>query len=211
MKKSFLVLLSLVCLLLAPPSWAQQQKTVQYHHEISSSYGMSLLGLMFDKAVEKIGSTVDLGELIGVRIDDIDLKGGGSKGVVNLGYAYQINKRFQFGISGGFNRVSIIFLEGEEAFSPLKVDLYSIMGTAQVNWFRTRDDRLGIYSKLGAGVMLLNIGLDVGSEEDIRDTRPFFSPHLTLLGLEVGRGFRGFLELGAGMQGLVQVGIKARF
>ena len=210
MKKPLLVLLSLGCLLLAPPSRAQQQTAVQYHHEISASYGMSVLGLMFDKAIEKASGMVDLKELIGVDVKDIDLKTSGSKGVVNLGYAYQINKRFQFGISGGFNRVALHVSDGEESFRLLKVNLYSIMGTAQVNWFRTRDDRLGIYSKLGAGVTLLNIGLDVGLEEDIKNTQPFFSPHLTVLGLEVGRGFRGFLELGAGMQGIVQVGIKAR-
>lgn len=211
MKKPLLVLLSLGCLLLAPPSRAQQQTAVQYHHEISASYGMSVLGLMFDKAIEKASGMVDMKELIGVDVKDIDLKTSGSKGVVNLGYAYQINKRFQFGITGGFNRVALKISDGEEAFRLLNVNLYSVMGTAQVNWFRTRDDRLGIYSKLGAGVVLLNYGLNVGLEEDIRDTQPFFSPHLTLLGLEVGRGFRGFLELGAGMQGIVQVGIKARF
>ena len=211
MRISFRILLLLGSLLLAPQSWAQQQTPVQYHHEISASYGMSVLGLMFDEAFKSIGSMVDLQEIIGVDVGDIDFKTSGSKGVVNLGYAYQINKRFQFGLSGGFNRVSLNLWDGGELFRLLNVNLYAIMGTAQFNWLRTRDDRLGIYSKLGAGVVLLNYGLDVGLEEKARDTRPIFSPHLTLLGLEVGRGFRGFLELGAGMQGIVQIGIKARF
>lgn len=211
MKRLFVVaLIATVALLTAPA--AQAQPTVYTHNEISTSYGVSLLGAsigVVSKYANWIGWLGDVTEYS--TGDNIRVKSGGSKGIINLGYAYQVNKTWQFGVAFGFNRLSVELSDNTGSIQPLTANLFTIMNTAQVNWFRTGNDVFGMYSKVGLGVVLANYGLMVGTADEMKGTKPFFAPHLTAVGLEVGRNFRGFLEIGAGMQGVVQMGIKARF
>ncbi len=65
----------------------------------------------------------------------------------------------------------------------------------------------GMYSKVGLGVMAVGGSL----MEEFHKTVWLPTGHLSLIGLEVGKGFSGFMELGAGMQGICQLGVRARF
>ena len=209
--KRLIVAVFAAALVMAAPS-ARAQAPFSTHNEISTSYGISALGASLSLVAKYANLASAFADF--VEISDganIRVKAGGSKGVVNLGYAYQINKTWQFGISAGYNRISVELSDNTGSIKPLTANLFTIMNTAQVNWFRTASDMFGMYSKAAAGVVLVNYGLMVGTEDERTGTRPFFSPHLTAVGLEVGRDFRGFMELGVGMQGILQMGIKARF
>ena len=213
MKRLFVVaILAAFCLVAAPMALAQERVRVSAPNEISSSYGVSVLGAsmsMIAKYANIVSYIADVTEYS--NGDNIHVKAGGSKGIINLGYAYQINKTWSFGVVGGFNRLSYELSDNTGSVQPLTANLFTVMNTAQANWFRTGNDVFGMYSKAAVGVMFANYGLMVGSADEKKGTKVFPSGHLTAVGLEVGHGFRGFLELGLGMQGVVQMGIKARF
>ena len=117
-------------------------------------------------------------------VDDTKFKVSGSKGWINLGK-----------LKPGIN-------------------FYTLMTTAKFDWFRTRSDVFGMYSKVCVGGFIGNFNKDFSTLFDIPDryrTFGFVAPHISLIGLEVGKSFSGFMELGVGMQGVVQAGIRARF
>lgn len=196
--------------LLSVPSARAQFLTTQ--NEISSSYGVSVMGATLGMVIKYANFIGEIGELLEISSgDNIRVRSGGSKGIINMAYGYQYDKHWQFGIAFGFNRISVELSDNTGTVKPLVANMFTIMNTAQFNWFRTDNDKFGMYSKAGAGVLLANYGLMVGSADERTGTKPFFAPHLTAVGLEVGQDFRGFMELGMGMQGILQLGIKARF
>ncbi len=64
-----------------------------------------------------------------------------------------------------------------------------------------------MYSKLGLGVMCINTNL----MEETGGNIWLPTGHLSLIGMELGRQFCGFMELGVGMQGVAQFGVKYHF
>lgn len=212
MKKLFAVALLATVAFLTAPATQAQQSMVYTHNEISTSYGVSLIGSSISVLANYLNMAGKIADITGFSDgDNIRVKSGGSKGVINLGYAYQINKTWQFGGAFGFNRMSLILSDNTGSLPAMQANLFTILSTAQANWFRTKNDMFGMYSKLGAGVMITNAKLMDETPDPIPVNKVFPAAHLTAVGLEVGRGFRGFLELGLGMQGIVQMGIKARF
>ena len=209
--KKLIVAVFAAALLAASPAAQAQQAPFSTHNEISTSYGVSAIGAslsLIAKYANWVSALADFMEIS--NGDNIRVKAGGSKGVINLGYAYQVNKTWQFGVAFGYNRISMELSDNTGSIKPLTANLFTIMNTAQVNWFRV-NDMFGMYSKAAVGVLLANYGLMVGTADERTGTKPFFSPHISAVCMEVGRDFRGFMELGMGMQGIVQVGIKARF
>ena len=204
MKKIFASLLVVCCIAAAAPqAQAQQYYKLSHPNEISASYGVSLLGSAIGTVVSKGGR---IASILGLD-EDVTVKNGGTKGIVNLGYSYQLNKVVSVGGAVGFNRMSINMQDETGKISAAAANIYMIMSTGKFDWFRTRSDVFGMYSKVGLGIMAIGGTL----VEDVQKTAWLPTAQLSLVGLEVGKGFSGFLELGAGMQGIVQAGIRARF
>ena len=203
MKKIFVSLL-VACFLALPFMQAQTQTYFKQIHpnEISASYGFSLFGAMVGGVVNK---AQDLNKWLG--IDDVKIKSGGTKGVINLGYSYQLNKVISVGGAVGLNRMSINLEDQTGKISAASANIWMMMATGKFDWFRTRSDIFGMYSKVGLGVMAIGGTL----VEELHKTIWLPTGQLSLIGLEVGKGFSGFMELGMGMQGIAQVGIRARF
>lgn len=206
MKKFFVAIIAISCLLAAPASNAQQLYYKQYHpNEISFSYGVSLLGSVASGLADKAN-------FIGWLIDDQDytvVSVGGSKGVLNLSYSNQLNKTISVGAAVSFNRMKVNLKDNTGNFTAASANIFSLMSTGKFDWFRTGSDVFGMYSKVGLGVMCING--TVMEEEHLSGN--IWSPtfHISAIGMEVGKGFSGFMELGVGMQGIVQFGIRGRF
>ena len=66
--------------------------------------------------------------------------------------------------------------------------------------------RVALYSKAAIGATF-----DSGQYQGSHDDRWEVAFQASAFGVEVGGAFRGFLELGYGMQGIVNFGIKYRF
>ena len=208
MKKYLLAVLAVGMLLFAQQAQAQMQTPYykQIHpNEISASYGFSLLG-------SAIGTVVNKANLLNEFFGDDDIvaiKNGGTKGVLNLSYSYQLNKTISVGGAVGMNRMSVKLEDKTGKLNAASAGIYTLMGTAKFDWFRTRSDVFGMYSKVGLGVMAMHG--ELLEDQSLSGTLWLPTGHLSLVGLEVGKGFSGFMEFGMGMQGIVQVGIRARF
>lgn len=202
MKRLFVSILIISSLLLSGQAKAQNLYYKQIHpNEISTSYGFSVLST-FGSVV--IGSLSNLLDLAG---GEISVKPGGTYGVINLGYSYQLNKTISIGGGLAFNRLSVDLKDNTGKISPAAVNIWTIMSTGKFDWFRTRSDMFGMYSKVGLGIMAVGGSL----MEELHKTIWLPTGQLSLIGLEVGRGFSGFMELGFGNQGIAQLGVRARF
>jgi len=205
MKKILVSLLAVCCLAtMAPQASAQTQNYYKLSHrnEISASYGFSLLGAGIGTVVNKANW---LREFLGVT--DIEIKNGGTGGYINLGYTRQLSKVVSVGGSMGFDRMSVNLKDETGKITAAGANVWTLMAGAKFDWFRTRSDIFGMYSKVNLGVM----GIGASLMEEAHKSLWLPTGHLSLIGLEVGRGFSGFMELGFGMQGVAQVGIRARF
>jgi hypothetical protein len=204
MKKIFVSLL-VACFLALPSLQAQTQTYYKQIHpnEISASYGFSLFGTMIGTVVNK---AQDLNKWLGID-DDIHIKSSGTMGVINLGYTRQLNKVISVGGAIGLNRMSVDLSDPTGKMSAASANIWMLMGTCKIDWFRTKSDIFGMYSKVGLGVM----GIGGSLMEEFHKSVWLPTGHLSLIGLEVGKGFSGFMELGMGMQGIAQIGLRARF
>jgi hypothetical protein len=204
MKKIF-VSLMMVCLMALPTMQAQTQTYYKQIHpnEISASYGVSLLGTGIGTVVNKLD---DIRRWLDID-DGLVVKSGGTFGVINLGYTYQLNKVVSIGGAIGLNSMKIRLEDNTGKIDAARANIWMLMSSAKFDWFRTRSDVFGMYSKVNLGVM----GIGASLMEEAHKTLWLPTGHLSLIGLEVGKGFSGFMELGVGMQGIVQAGIRARF
>ena len=208
MKKMIMALAVICCFLAAPRAQAQLYQPyykLTHPNEISASYGVSLLGSM-------IGSVVNKANLVSGIVGDEDyvaIRNGGTKGVLNLGYTYQLNKVISVGATAGINRMSVNLEDNTGKLTAAAANIYMLMSTAKFDWFRTRSDVFGMYSKAGLGIMAMH-GI-LAEDQTASGTLWLPTGHLSLIGMEVGRGFSGFMELGVGMQGIVHFVIRGRF
>ena len=202
MKKVVIALLALGCLLAAP---AAQAQTINEWapNELSASYGFSLIGTSISSIINMAGIASQFSEEAGEEIAMIT--SGGSRGVINLNYLYHPNRILGVGASVGFNRVSVNMQDKTDKLTAASANIIFAMVDAKANWFRR--DIFGMYSKLGLGVMCINGNL----MEEVGGNLWLPTGHLSLIGMELGRQFCGFMELGLGMQGIVQAGVKLHF
>ena len=204
MKKILISLLAVCTLLLSAQAPAQTRYYKQIHpNEISASYGFSLLGSAIGTVINKAD---DLNRWLGIN-DEIQIRSKGTKGVINLGYTYQLNKVISVGGTVGLNSIGVDLKDETGKLTAAQANIWMMMATGKFDWFRTKSDIFGMYSKVGLGVMAIGGSL----MEEFHKTVWLPTGHLSLIGLEVGKGFSGFMELGMGMQGIAQVGIRARF
>lgn len=204
MKKILISLLAICTLLLSVQASAQTLYYKQIHrNEISASYGFSLLGTAIGTVINKADN---LNEWLGID-EEIHIRNRGTKGVISLGYTHQLSKVVSVGGTMSLNSIGVELKDDTGSLTAANANIWMIMGTCKIDWFRTRSDIFGMYSKVGLGVM----GIGGSLMEEFHKTVWLPTGHLSLVGLEVGRGFSGFMELGVGMQGIVQAGIRARF
>ncbi len=204
MKKILISLLAVCTLLLSEQASAQTRYYKQIHpNEISASYGFSLLGTAIGTVINKADN---LNEWLGID-EEIHIRNRGTKGVISLGYTHQLSKVVSVGGTMSLNSIGVELKDDTGSLTAANANIWMLMGTCKIDWFRTKSDIFGMYSKVGLGVM----GIGGSLMEEFHKTVWLPTGHLSLVGLEVGRGFSGFMELGVGMQGIVQAGIRARF
>ncbi len=85
-----------------------------------------------------------------------------------------------------------------------KSTFYTIMPSVKYNWLNK--SHFSMYSKLGVGVTIC-------SDSGIGDSKSSSSVNwqVSLVGMEFGSAFRGFLELGTGEQGIFLAGLRYKF
>ena len=131
-----------------------------------------------------------------------------SYGSVNVEYYRVLNKTFSVG-------GAISWFGGEADYlnkDNVKVGTssysgFAVMPSAKAFWFRK--PHVAMYSKLSAGLTLLD---DYDDESDSHSFDPYFAAQVSLAGIQFGgERFRGYVELGGGMQGAILVGLSYSF
>lgn len=208
-KGLFIAVIAALLFAAAPSANAQYYYYKQIHpNEISASYGVSLIGSVASGLSDKINFIqwlLDEEGDTGMKVTHV----GGSKGVINLGYSYQLNKTISVGAAFGFNRMTMDISDNTGHMNAVAGNIFFLMSTGKFDWFRTGNDIFGMYSKAGLGVMCING--KIMEEDHLAGNIWFPTLQLSAIGMELGRAVSGFMELGIGMQGIVQFGVKARF
>lgn len=96
-------------------------------------------------------------------------------------------------------------MEADDANSDGKQNLISVMPVARAHWFDKK--HFGMYSKAGVGVCLWNEKLNGQSTNDVT-----VAYQVSPVCMEAGsESVRGFMELGFGFQGIVNLGVRFGF
>ena len=130
-------------------------------------------------------------------------------GSVGMEFIHYSNNWFGYGLAGMFDYMTAdaynVASDGTKTPNgKFKLGYVSVMPVLKFAWLRR--PHVGMYSKLGVGG-----GLEV-SNGDAADKSFSWSGQITPVGIDFGgHAFRGFVEAGFGMQGLVNAGVRWLF
>lgn len=195
MKKIISVLIGLT--LLAAPSLRAQQYNGGPSNDLSLSYGYFTISQFAVVLGGVFGAAFTLGH---AAPDDIL-----STGSIQLEYLHKTNNWLWIGgCFSGEKDILVMTSKDSDGNVTGKSNSDLITGnlcfTAKANWLRRQ--KMAMYTRLSAGIFTT-----FGEEANIAP-----SVQLSLLGLEAGgQNLRGFIELGAGMHGIVSGGLRYLF
>ena len=131
-----------------------------------------------------------------------------SYGSVNLEYYRTLNKTFSVGAAvSWFGGAADELNKDNVKVGDSKYSGFALMLAAKVFWLKKQ--KVAMYSKLAAGVTLLD---DYDEESDSHSFDPYWAAQVIFASVQFGgERFRGFVETGSGMQGLVLVGLSYSF
>lgn len=130
-------------------------------------------------------------------------------GGVGVEYVHYVNNWFGFGAMGlvDYMTSDAYTVASDGTKTPngkFNLGYASLMPVLKFAWLRK--PHVGLYSKLGVGA---GMGLDNG---DSAENNISWSGQVTPIGVDFGgESFRGFVEAGVGMQGLVSCGVRWLF
>ncbi len=211
-------------LLLVTAAFAQEAKTVSdiqvsgqtqsvpffLPNEIDLCYGrVSLYSVAFGFSGILV-SALSIGTAV---IDEIS-----TSGAVGFGYYHYFNPRFAVGGEGAFESISLTFKAGSNGskMAPSTSNLLHIMPAVKGRWICK--EHFGLYSKAAIGPALMLNGREVETDSEGNETITpanvgvSIALQLTPIGIEFGsKSFRGFTELGFGVQGMLLAGVRYSF
>lgn len=184
---------------------------VTFHpNEVDLSYGrVSLYAVAFGFSGIMV-SALSIGTAV---IDELS-----SSGAVGFGYYHWFNPRFALGGEAAFENIRLGFKTGSDGtkMDPTSNNLLHIMPSIKGRW--VFKEHFGFYSKASLGPALLLSGREVETDSEGNKT---VTPaklgvsvafQLSPIGLEFGStSWRGFAELGFGVQGMVLAGVRYSF
>lgn len=127
---------------------------------------------------------------------------------ISLEYYYHVSKLVSVGAIGCYNHrdANVIGSDGTK-YGKDKHNFYTIMPSAKFDWLRNK--HFGMYSKVGVGATFIH---ECAESSDKTEDDVVVSWQASLLGAEFGgEGFRGFVELGCGEQGVFVAGVRCKF
>lgn len=125
-------------------------------------------------------------------------------GVFSVQYMHNINQRFGIGVAASYE---YIYKDGKDSKKHSE-NYFTVMPTVRAYWFR--GNSVGMYSRVavGASLNVYNVP-SASSKTEQTHTDIQLAYHAAPVAVEVGNNkVSGFLELGFGYQGIVNVGVK---
>lgn len=130
---------------------------------------------------------------------------------LNLEYRYRFAKWFWFGGAFSFTPIAKVWENHEKGYK-FTCHTYhiSIMPSVRFSWLNKK--YITLYSGLSAGC-LISTGGKFSPEENVayQMTEVHFAGQLTAVGIQGGKNWYGFAEVGVGVQGFVKAGFGYKF
>lgn len=137
-------------------------------------------------------------------------------GVIGLSYNRTLGRVVDLGGVVNFSRVSAMFHKKDDpgTIGSLSIDFYLAMLTTKLYWFRY--PAVAMYSKFGLGGGMVGVSYYVTDNQGNRGHSPYsasFFPaaQISPICVEAGGRLRFFFELGFGMEGIGNAGLKYYF
>ena len=195
-------IIAVLLIVLAIPAFGQERMggaEVQTANEIDLSYGVITLPDMANTLAAIFGTVFTLGLAQPDRLDCL--------GAVNLGYYHSLNEMFAVGAESSVELIRLTFKQGDQPNPNTNFDSYvSLMPSIKGHWLDYQ--HFGIYSKLSVGCTM-----QYHPAEDHQSSFYFYpSCQISPFGIELGgTHWRGFMELGFGVQGTLLAGLRWKF
>lgn len=176
-----------------------------YPNEIALNYGIGSVQ-SFANLVTSIFVAIP-SSLAGMQFDGIR-----STGAIGVGYQRCLGKVVSVGGTFNYIRTSSSFHDKNNEAITAKdaMDWFSLMATARFYWFKK--PAVAMYSKIGVGAALIGASYVKHNRTEVEKGAYTFkwipAVQLSGVGVEFGGRFRGFVELGVGMEGILNAGIK---
>jgi hypothetical protein len=183
----------------------QAQDEEKPRHEIGVSYGLGL-SLIGDGIGHAVGSGI-FDALLGYNWTNRK-----EFGTLGLEYFYHLPDAPRVALGGILTYAS--YGEDVEKDGMKRGDRKRTYMTLMpsVKYYYVDGKNFGLYSKAAVGVMMLHNKYSVVEGQTDSSTDCRFMAQVSLLGLEAGsQNVRGFMELGAGEQGIILIGLKCKF
>ncbi|RAU83080.1 hypothetical protein [Pontibacter arcticus] len=121
-----------------------------------------------------------------------------------FGYHYRLSQKVSLGFSASYTQLKSRYRDtGENAG---QVDYYTFLPRFSYYW--ARNPAVEVYSGIGLGASYLNRNSNYEPDEP---NEFVFTTQLTAMGIRAGRKTGFFMELGLGMNGLLNAGMDRRF
>ena len=194
-------LIILVCLLAFPDANAQSEWAPhRLPDEINVSYGLVSIPSFAMVLGGALGTVFTFGL---AKMDEF-----GTTGAISVGYYKYLTDHFAVGGDLCYERLLLGFAgytgdsTYENKLTPNHSTFYSVMPGIKLSWFNR--EHFGMYSKLNAGAFL-----QTSSQGESDSTNFSFGFQVDPIAMEFGgMSFRGFVEAGIGMEGLVKAGVR---
>ena len=189
----------LLCLIVVVPVFAKNDKD---RNEFSVTYGQFTVPQFAYVLGEVFGVMFTLGH---ASFEDPHMYGA-----AGVEYVHYVNNWLGFGGAAmcDYMTATALSVASDGTKTPngkFQLGVVSVMPVMKFAWLNRA--HVGLYSKLAAGVGYTF----TGETEDIKD-KFMFALQATPLGVDFGgEQFRGFVELGLGMQGIANVGVRWLF
>lgn len=191
-KKKIGMICAISFLCMTASVYAQEKK-----HELEIGVGIFSFNEIADFMSEMIISGLPTGmkEVNGV-----------SYGTEFIAYKYRVTDRLGLGGAFTFNYGTTDLVDvNRDKFGEALRNHYTLAAEADFRYLNT--PLLKLYGLVGAGGTLYNLTYARDGQPDEKKSQPYFTFHVTPIGLKVGNNWGGFCELGFGYRGIVNAGL----
>ena len=200
MKKSLKLLL--LCTFICASLFNAKAQQYQTKHQFAVGYG-AVPNSTWISTLEDITTIIST---VGVITYDNDK----DIGAISMEYLYHASDLIAVGAIGVYAHTTKDMIIGKNKEGTANLNFMTFMPAVKFDWLRK--EHIGLYSKIGVGVSVINEKQSCRGAEDYKHTTACFNWQASFFGIEVGdTNIRGFAEFGVGEQGMLAVGVRFRF
>lgn len=190
--RSFLLLIPLF-LIFSFNSKAQEQ---QKRHQISGGMGVASTAQIINSFVEFLSG-----------YSKSRLTNSHNIGEFRLSYTYRPKERWHFGGTFSYNHTDSDIYRNDEKIGDRRNAFYTL--AVEAGYFYLKREKVKLYSQMGAGVSFVtNTETEINYPDNSRkNSGVLFNSHYSPIGIQYGKDWGGFAEIGFGYRGILSAGL----